>query len=74
MRFARGELTYRPPRVFETITVEHTFTGIRLDRAAIQRATALAEERYCGASAMLSKAAHITFTLIFVERDEDTRA
>ncbi len=64
---ARGELTTRPPRVFEAITVEHTFTGVGLDRRAIERAVALAEERYCGASAMLGKAARITHTINIIE-------
>ncbi len=64
---ARGELTTRPPRIFEAITVEHIFSGAGLDRHAIERAVTLAEERYCGASAMLGKAAHISHTIIFIE-------
>ena len=65
---ARGELTARPPRIFETITVEHIFVGEGLDRHAIERAVTLAEERYCGASAMLGKAARITHTISIIER------
>ncbi len=64
---ASGELTARPPRVFEAIAVEHTFAGAGLDRHAIERAVTLAEERYCGASAMLGKAARITHTITFIE-------
>lgn len=63
----RGDLTERLPRVFEAITVEHHITGVGLDATAIQRALTLAEERYCGASAMLSKAARITHTVMLVE-------
>ncbi|HEX8996293.1 MAG TPA: OsmC family protein [Ktedonobacterales bacterium] len=55
-----GALTQRPPRVFEEITVEHLIAGVGLDRGVIERALELAETRYCGASAMLGKAAHIT--------------
>ncbi len=62
-----GALTERPPRVFESIVVEHRITGARLDAVAIERALALAETRYCGASAMLGKAAHITHRLIITE-------
>ena len=62
-----GALTERPPRVFEAITVEHLIAGTDLDAAAIERALALAETRYCGASAMLGKAAHITHRLTLVE-------
>lgn len=64
---AHGDLTARAPRVFEAITVEHTFAGAGLDRRAIERAVTLAEERYCGASAMLGKAARISHTITFVE-------
>lgn len=64
---AQGELTARPPRVFEAITVEHVFTGEGLDRHAIERAITLAEERYCGASAMLGKVARITHTIVYME-------
>lgn len=63
---AHGELTARPPRVFEAIAVEHIFTGDGLDRHAIERAVALAEERYCGVSAMLGEAARITHTITLV--------
>lgn len=59
-----GALTERPPRIFESIAVEHSIAGRGLDVATIERALTLAETRYCGASAMLGKAAHITHRLI----------
>ncbi len=55
-----GERASSHPRVFTTITVEHTFTGQKLDATWIERAIALAEERYCGVEAMLGKTATIT--------------
>lgn len=55
-----GELTERPPRVFERITVEHHLVGERLDPGKVTRALELAETRYCGVSAMLGKAAEIS--------------
>jgi putative redox protein len=58
-----GALSERHPRVFEAITVEHIMAGDGLDAAAIERALTLAEERYCGASAMLRKAVEITHHL-----------
>lgn len=68
---ASGTLTNSPPRVFETITVAHTLVGVNLDRRAIERAISLAEERYCGASAMLSKSARISHSIqILAEGDE----
>lgn len=62
-----GALTERPPRVFEAIAVEHHIVGSGLDAAAIERALELAETRYCGASAMLGKAARITHRLIITQ-------
>ena len=61
-----GALTERPPRVFERIAVEHRITGSDLDRSAIERALTLAETRYCGASAMLGKAAQISHHLTLI--------
>lgn len=62
-----GELTERLPRVFEAIAVEHLVSGSNLDAAAITRALELAEARYCGASAMLGKAASITHHLTLID-------
>lgn len=67
---AYGALTPRPPRVFEAITVEHIITGGALDRRAITRAIEVAEERYCGASAMLGQVATIERAFVFIEEDE----
>jgi Predicted redox protein, regulator of disulfide bond formation len=50
------------PPIFTHITVEHIFTGHNLQSAAIQRAIDLDSETYCGAYAMLSKAAQIEHT------------
>lgn len=50
------------PRVFVEISVEHLVTGHNISPAAVARAIELSETRYCGASAMLGKVAHITNT------------
>ena len=50
------------PKVFVEITVEHLVTGHNIDPAAVARAIELSETRYCGASAMLGKVAHIKNT------------
>ena len=57
-----GERSETEPRVFTRITVEHIFTGRNLQPASIQRAIDLDRENYCGANAMLSKAAQIEHT------------
>jgi putative redox protein len=55
------------PKVFLDITIEHIFTGHNIRPEAVQRAIELTEERYCGASAMLSKTATIGHTFNIIE-------
>ncbi|HTI13577.1 MAG TPA: OsmC family protein [Dictyobacter sp.] len=55
------------PQVFTHITVEHIFTGHNLQAASIQRAIDLDRENYCGANAMLSKAANVEHTFQIIE-------
>ena len=61
-----GERAAHHPKVFTTISVQHIFTGKELDTIWIERAIALAEERYCGVEAMLGKTATITHTYVIV--------
>lgn len=58
------------PMIFTEITVEHVVTGHHVQPEAVARAIALSEERYCGAGAMLGKAAHLTHTYRLVEAEE----
>ena len=57
------------PKVFLDITVEHFFTGHNIRPEAVERAIVLTEDRYCGASAMLSKTATINHTFHIIEED-----
>jgi putative redox protein len=57
-----GERSEELPRVFTEITIEHILTGRQLEPAAVKRAIALDEERYCGVNAMLGQSARITQT------------
>jgi putative redox protein len=57
------------PKVFLDITVEHFFTGHNIRPEAVERAIELTEDRYCGASAMLSKTATIKNTFHIIEED-----
>ena len=57
------------PMVFEDITVEHILTGHHLDHEAVKRAIALSEQRYCGAGAMLGKAAELRHMYCIVEAE-----
>ena len=64
----RGERAEEHPKVFVDITVEHVLTGHAIQPQAVERAIALTEERYCGASAMLAKTAKLTHTFRTVEK------
>jgi len=57
-----GERAETHPRVFTRITVEYVFTGPALQTAQVQRAVELSHERYCSVSAMLRKAADVTYS------------
>ena len=48
------------PKVFTNIHMHFVVTGRALDPAAVERAIALSHDKYCSASIMLSKTAHIT--------------
>lgn len=48
------------PKVFTKIDMLFTVTGKQLPEAAVERAVALSHEKYCSATAMLSKTAEVT--------------
>lgn len=62
-----GERAEQQPRPFTEITVEHIITGHDIKAEAVQRAIDLTEQRYCGVSAMLDKAATLTHTFRIIE-------
>jgi putative redox protein len=43
----------RPPQVFTAIRLRHVLTGIGIDKAAVEQAIHLSEEKYCSVGAML---------------------
>jgi putative redox protein len=55
------------PMIYTDITVQHIVTGRRVDPVAVARAIELSETTYCGAGAMLSKAAKLTHIYRIVE-------
>lgn len=48
------------PKVFVKIHMQFTVTGRGVPLAAVERAVALSHEKYCSATAMLSKTAEVT--------------
>ena len=55
-----AERADKEPKVFTKIHLHFTVSGKGLPAAAVKRAIALSHEKYCSASIMLGKTAHIT--------------
>jgi putative redox protein len=55
------------PRVFTKIHLQFTVTGKSLPDVAVERAIAMSHEKYCSATIMLGKTAHITTGFEIVE-------
>jgi len=55
------------PKVFTKILITYNITGKNISKQAVERAVELSEKRYCGAQAMLQKAADITHEIVIHE-------
>lgn len=55
------------PKVFTNIRLRYIVTGHALDPGKVERAVKLSEEKYCSASAIISKSAQITHSIEIVE-------
>jgi putative redox protein len=55
------------PKVFTRIEMKFTVRGRALKRDAVMRAVQLSHEKYCSATAMLSRTAEITHSVEIVE-------
>jgi putative redox protein len=55
------------PKVFTNIRMRYIVTGQALDPKKVERAVNLSAEKYCSASAIMSKTAQITHTVDIVE-------
>ena len=51
------------PKVFTKIDLHFTVTGKDLDPAKVDRAVKLSHDKYCSATAMLSKTAELTYSI-----------
>jgi len=59
-----ANLTDEHPRVYDSIHLKYILSGENLDSAKIEKAVQLSQEKYCGATAMLGKAAKISYEVI----------
>lgn len=55
------------PKVFTNIRMRYVVTGRGLDTGKVERAVKLSEEKYCSASAIISKTAQITHTVEIID-------
>jgi putative redox protein len=58
-----ANLTDEHPRVYDRIHLKYILSGDNLDVAKIEKAVTLSQDKYCGVSAMLRKAAEITYEI-----------
>jgi putative redox protein len=59
-----AEQTEEHPKVFKAIHMRYRFQGKDLAMEKLERAVTLSMDRYCGVSAMLAKAAPITWEIV----------
>ena len=55
------------PKVFTSVKLVFTVRGRKLNRALIERAVSLSDEKYCSATAMIRKSANISHEVVLVE-------
>jgi len=60
--FVEADQADRPPQVFTTIRLRHVFTGIGIEKQAVEQAIQLSEEKYCSVGAMLKSSAKLETT------------
>ena len=62
-----GELTEEHPKYFNKIHIIYTFKGKDLPMDKLEKAINLSQDRYCGVTAMLNKAAEVTHEIVIEE-------
>ena len=56
-----------PPKIFTSVKVVYTVRGRKLNRALIERAVSLSEDKYCSATAMIRKSASVSHEIVLEE-------
>jgi len=55
------------PMVFTEVTLVYTVRGRKLNKALVERAVSLSDEKYCSATAMIKKSAKVSHQVVLVE-------
>jgi putative redox protein len=63
-----AESTEEHPKVYKNIHLTFKFKGQNLPIENIKKAVSLSQEKYCGVSAMLKKAAPVTYDIVIEEQ------
>lgn len=62
-----AERAEEPPKVFTSVKVVYKVRGRKLNRALIERAVSLSEDKYCSATAMIRKSAAVSHEVVLEE-------
>jgi putative redox protein len=62
-----GTRADEPPSAYTAIVMEHTISGRGIDEAAVKRALALVEDKYCAAHYTISRTAKLVHNIRIVE-------
>ena len=66
-----SELTDEHPKMFTKFTIVYKFWGHGLNRAKVEKAVSLSQERYCGVSATFAKCTEIEHRIEIFESDNE---
>ena len=55
------------PKVFTAVKLVYTVRGRKLNRALIERAVSLSDEKYCSATAMIRLSAKVTHEVVLID-------
>ena len=55
------------PKVYTSVKLVYTVRGRKLNKALVERAVSLSDEKYCSATAMVKKTAAVTREIVLVE-------
>ncbi len=62
-----GERATEHPMVYTEVKLVYTVRGRKLNKALVERAVSLSDEKYCSATAMFKKSAKVTREIVLVE-------
>lgn len=61
-----GELTEEHPKHYHKIHLIYQFKGDNIDRKKVEKAVSKSQDKYCGVSYMLSKAADLSYEIDYL--------